>query len=165
MAAHSPVRYEVAGLPDGLTLNAATGEIGGRFPRAGVFKAVMRASNPSGSISQEWEVHVEDSDWFAFLNAQTACSAGVPFDVEFGAYDKSGTLDFIDITDLTTRRTLERLAVPEGDRQSWSGTHRLTLKEPGPHLMLMRFARFNPTAREPYSFVDHAVVIVAEPLY
>jgi hypothetical protein len=153
----------MTGLPDGLTFDARTGEISGRFHGAGVFTAQASAFNSLGSATEKWEVHVEDSDWFAYLDAPAACLPGVPFDVKFGAYDRGGTLDFIDVTDLTTRRTLERLPVPEGDRQSWSGTYRLTLQEAGPHLILMRFARFDPSAKEPYSFVDHAIVVDAKP--
>jgi hypothetical protein len=159
IAAYSPVRYEAADLPEGLTLNPMTGEISGRFQGAGIFKARVSATNPSGTASVGWEVHVEDSAWFAFLDAQSSCSPGVPFDLAFGAFDAGATLDFIEVTDLTTRRTLERLPVADGQRQSWSGTRRLTLREPGPHLILMRFARFEPSAREPYSFVDRAVVV------
>lgn len=163
VAAYSPVRYEAVGLPDGLRLNAVTGEIRGRLPRPGIFRAQVRVSNSLGSASESWEVHVEDSDWFAFLNAQPACTAGVPFDVDFGAYDRGGNLDFIDVTDLTTRKTLERLEVREDEKQAWCGIHRLTLEETGPHLILMRFARYDPSARDPTSFVDHAVVIEAKP--
>jgi hypothetical protein len=163
VAAYSPVRYEAEGLPEGLTLNPLTGEINGRFPGAGVFKARVSATNPSGTVSVGWEVHVEDSAWFAFLNAQSSCSPGVPFDLSFGAYDEGATLDFIEVTDLTTRRTLERLPVADGQRQSWSGTRRLTLREPGPHLILMRFARYDPNAQSPYSFVDHTAVVTVTP--
>jgi hypothetical protein len=163
LAAYSPVRYEMTGLPEGLTLNPMTGEIRGRFPRPGIFKAEARASNPSGSTSEMWQVHVEDSDWFSFLTSEPECSAGVPFDVAFGAFDGGGTLDFIEITDLTARKTLRRLDVPVGKGQSWSGTYKLTLGEPGTHLILMRFARYDPSAKEPYSFVDHAIPIEARP--
>jgi hypothetical protein len=163
LAAYSPVRFDSEGLPEGLTLNGVTGDIRGRFSRPGVFSAEVRASNRVGSVSEKWRVHVEDSDWFAFLDAPRACSSSVPFDVEFGAYDEGATLDFIDVTDLTTRKTLERIPVKLAQKRTWSGNYRLKLVEPGPHLILMRFARFDPDAKDPYSFVDHAVVVDVRP--
>ena len=155
VAAITPVTYHAAGMPAGVSIDSQTGEIRGRFPRAGDFFADVRATNSKGTTTGKLEFRVEDGDWFAFLSAPRSCQAGVAFEVRFGAFDSSRTLDFIDVTDLTARRTLERMAATDDQRQSWAAVHRLVLSEPGPHIILMRFARYDPNAREPYSFVDH----------
>jgi hypothetical protein len=108
------------------------------------------------------EIHVEPEPWYAFLDAPKECKVGVPFEVKFGAFDDKGTLNFIDITDLTTRTLLERLQVSEDKRQSWSGVHELMLSKPGRHTVLMRFASYDPSAPAPYSYVDRVFVIDAK---
>jgi hypothetical protein len=159
VAAHSPVRYHAVRLPEGFTLDSGTGEIRGRFLHPGSYSAEVSASNAAGATSEKLEVHVEDEPWYGFLDAPSECPAGVPFDVSFGAYDRGGNLNFIDITDLTTRTLLRRLQVSEGQRQSWCATCRLTTEGPGKHVILMRFVRYTPDAKEPYSFVDHTFVV------
>jgi hypothetical protein len=144
-------------------LDPETGEVRGRFARPGVFSAEVSASNPVGATSAKLEIHVESEPWYAFLDAPSACAAGVPFGVRFGAYDSGGNLNFIDITDLTTRTLLRRLQVSEDERQSWCGTCQLEAKLPGRHTILMRFVRYDPGAKEPYSFVDHSFAVDVAP--
>jgi hypothetical protein len=160
-AAHSPLRYRAESLPQGLALDSEKGEISGRFPRTGVFAAEVSAFNRSGETRSRLEIHVEAEPWYAFLDAPSECRVGVPFDVKFGAFDAKGTLNFIDITDLTTRTLLERLQVSEDERQTWSGIHELMLSKPGRHTVLMRFVRYDPGVQVPYSYLDHAFTIDA----
>jgi hypothetical protein len=74
--------------------------------------------------------------------------------VKFGAFDAGGTLDFIDVTDLTARKTLIRIEATDEQRQSWSGMYHPTLSKAGPHIILMRFVRYDPSANV-YTYVDH----------
>lgn len=163
VAAYSPVVYRAAVMPEGLKMDPGTGEIRGRFARPGDFGAEVSASNPSGTTSGRLEFHVEDSAWYASLDAPPDCSAGVPLEVEFGAYDERRNLDFIDFTDLTTRTMLGRIAVPDGRRQSWTGTYRMTLAQAGQHTVLARFVRYDTGAKEPYSYIDRRWVVEVRP--
>jgi hypothetical protein len=159
VAAHSPVRFHAASLPEGFVLDSETGELSGRFPRPGVFVAEVSASNQSGATLGRLEIHVEAEPWYAFLEAPSECQVGIPFAVKFGAFDDKGTLNFIDITDLTTRTLLGRLQVSGDETRSWSGIHELVLSKPGQHTVLMRFVRYDPGAPIRYTYVDHAFVI------
>jgi hypothetical protein len=160
-AAHSPVRYRAVSLPEGFAIDPETGEIRGRFPRPGVYHAEMSASNPAGVTLGRLEVHVESKPWFAFLDAPSACSVGIPFEVKFGAFDQGGTLNFIDVSDLTTRTFVRRLACSDEDRQSWCGTCPITLEAAGSHLIVARFVRYDPSSKAPYTYIDHTFAVAA----
>jgi hypothetical protein len=163
VAAYSPVVYHASALPEGLGLNPETGEIRGRFARPGDFSADVDATNPMGTTRGRVEFHVEDSPWYAFLDAPAAGSAGVPLEVGFGACDERGSLNYIDFTDLTARTMLGRITPPEGQGQSWVGTFGMTLKAPGPHTILARFVRYDSSAKEPYTFIDRQCVVTVGP--
>jgi hypothetical protein len=160
-AAYSPIRYRAASLPEGLRMDPETGEIRGRFPRAGAFTAEVFATNPAGTTSGNLRIRVEDASSFAYVDGPQNCSAGIPVDVGFGAYDGGGNLDFIDVTDLTAGRTLDRIAAPRDQKQSWVGSYALTLAQPGPHTVLMRFVSYDASRRDPYYFTDRSFVIAA----
>jgi hypothetical protein len=162
-AAYSPVRYSAISLPAGLRLDLRSGEIRGRFPRAGVFPAKIAAANTAGSSVGELEFQIDEAAFFAVLNAPKTCKAGVPVDVDFGAFDVAGKLDFIDVADMSARKLLDRLPAPGDQKERWQGSYRLSLDRPGPRIILMRFARFDGAAREHYSFVDRQFTIDVEP--
>ena len=162
-AAYSPVRYAAADLPDGLHLDSRTGEVRGRFPRPGAFAARITASNAVGSTEAGLAMHVEDQATFAVLTAPKACSVGSPVLLGYGAFDAGGELDFVELTDLTTRRTLCRIAAPQDSKQSWQGSHGVTFSSPGPHVIVLRAASFGPEKKEGYSFVDRECQIDVAP--
>ncbi|MDD5242076.1 MAG: DUF3089 domain-containing protein [Sulfuricella sp.] len=58
-AANLPARFSAAGLPSGLTLNAATGLISGTAPPAGVYPLLLSAGNAGGSDHADLALTVE----------------------------------------------------------------------------------------------------------
>jgi hypothetical protein len=163
LAAYSPIAYRVADLPEGLILDADAGQIRGRCARTGDFVAKITATNSLGSASAQIRFHIEGRAAYGFLDAPKTIGRDTPVTINFGAFDASGNLDFIDVTDLTTGKTLERLPAYEGQRQVWLGAYRTTFRQPGPHSMLFRIVRFNPDTRAPYTFDDHSCEIAVAP--
>jgi hypothetical protein len=88
------------------------------------------------------------------VEAPPTCKAGSPIEISFDAFDVSGGLNFIDVSDLTTRTVLGRLTAMEEERTSWQGLYRGSLGKPGIHVIALRFARFDAAQKEPYSFLD-----------
>jgi hypothetical protein len=153
-AAYSPVRFLVSGLPEGLAFDPASGEIRGRVAAAGGFTARITASNPAGETTADLAIQIKDERFFAILTAPASCAVGSPAQVRFQAYDATGDLDFIDVTDLTAGRQLDRLVVAGDERERWNGRYVLSFDTPGPRSLLFRFVRYDREARPAYTFID-----------
>lgn len=155
-AAYTPVRYSASGLPDGMRLNAATGVLQGRFPRAGTFPVQFTATNPAGATTRELVVQVIDGESFTRVEAPATCVAGTPVEIRFEAFDAGGKLNYIDISDLPAGKALGRLEAGTHETQFWPGRHTLTFDTPGAHTLVLRFVRFDAAANPNYTFVDEA---------
>jgi hypothetical protein len=162
-AAYSPVRFRVDGLPTGLHLDPLTGEIRGTFRSTGRFGAVVTAENPRGSARAELTFMVSDQTWDVAISPPAGASIGVPADIGYSAYDSRGTLDFIDVSDLTTGKFIERVAANEDQRRNWQETFRVTFRELGEHRIKLRFVRYDPSGGGKYSFIDRDCVIETGP--
>lgn len=55
-----PLRFSAAGLPAGLTLDAATGVIEGTVPAAGSYPIELRVENAAGAASRTWTLEAGD---------------------------------------------------------------------------------------------------------
>lgn len=162
-ATEQPFRYSATGLPPGLALNGASGRITGRPKHAGTFTATITATNALGSDTREFTFQVENQTYFGRVTAPAACTAGVPTDLRFEAFDTEKTLDFVDITDLTTGKVLKRVVADAGERQLWSGRYALVLTRPGGHRISLRFVRYHAGKKQPYTFFDRTFEIQVKP--
>ena len=163
-AAYSPVRYAALSLPDGLSLDSRSGEIRGQLSRAGVFPAKIAATNAAGSTVAELEFQIEEAPFFAILRpAPGNCRAGEPVEIGYGAFDSSGKLDFIDVTDISAEKLLDRIPAGAEQKQRWQGTYRLSFERPGPRIILFRFVRFDRESPQSYSFIDRQLSIQVAP--
>lgn len=162
-AAYSPISYAAEDLPVGIQQLGATADLEGRFVSPGDFAIKVVASNSVGSKACTFSVHVEDKDTYAILAAPASCKVGAPVEISYGAYDARAKLDFIEITDLSARKTLGRVEVPPGFKQSWLGTYRVVFDKPGRRDILTRTVRFDPENAQHYSFEDHTCPIEVAP--
>jgi alpha-tubulin suppressor-like RCC1 family protein len=64
MATRSPTAFTATGLPDGLTLNAATGEISGTATQVGTFAVAVSASNAEGTGTATMQLVVTGTPFF-----------------------------------------------------------------------------------------------------
>lgn len=55
-----PMKFDVQGLPEGLTLDAATGQIRGTVKKAGEYKTTVIAENKLGKAQREFRISVGD---------------------------------------------------------------------------------------------------------
>jgi hypothetical protein len=164
LAAYTPCKFEADALPNGLHLDSQTGELQGRFLRAGEYVARITATNALGSTAADLAIHVEDQAIFSVLSAPKVCSIGAPAQIFCGAYDAADTLDFIDITDLTDKMMLRRIPVPSDRKRSWEGVCQLQFGHPGPHNLLVRTVCYDPEGKGKYSFVDRICEIEILPV-
>ena len=162
-SAYSPVRYRADSLPGGLEMDAATGEIRGWFRQAGDFSAGITAENAAGSSAARMAFRVTDDAWGAEVDAPERSLAGVPTEIKFLAFDTDGTLDFIDVSDRTTGKGIERLAAREGERRNWQGAFSLGFRAAGPHVVVLRFVRFDPRPAAGYTYKDRSCTIEVSP--
>jgi hypothetical protein len=162
-AAYSPVRYRAESLPGGLELDPGSGEIRGWFRQVGDFGARITAENATGSSAAAIAFRVTGDAWGAEVHAPAKAVAGIPAEMTFSAFDAAGTLDFIDVSDVTRGKTLDRLVAAEGEKRIWKGTYRPTFREAGPHAVVLRFVRFAPGRAGGYSYVDRVCTIEVVP--
>ena len=158
-----PVRYHATGLPAGLELDGGSGWIRGRPIHAGTCAAKITATNSAGSTTCDFTFQVEDLTFFALVNAPTACAVGAPVEVPYEAFDAGGKLDYVDVTDLTTRKLLARLPAGDEERQNWQGCYHTTFSQPGTHMISLRFVRFDPGEKNAYTFFDKFFEISVAP--
>ncbi len=161
--AYTPVRYAASGLPDGLVLEPRSGILRGRVGRPGTYSARVAAANSAGAVSSDLVLTVEKDRFLAAVEGPPSAATGHPVDLTYQAFDAESRLDFIDITDLSTGQALERLPAGEYDHQAWQGLYRITFSQPGVRHLSFRFVRFDPDAKEPYSFVDVVREIAVAP--
>jgi hypothetical protein len=152
-AAYSPVTFHAQRLPEGIRI-APGGEMRGYFPSTGRFSAAITAENARGSAAADVTFLVSDQPWDAAITPPGRARIGVPVEIGYCAFDSRGTLDFIDVTDLTTARFVDRLSANDDERRNWQGSFRLTLREPGRHRIKMRFVRYDPEGAGAYTFLD-----------
>jgi hypothetical protein len=162
-AAYTPVRYRAEGLPPGVRIDPRTGEIRGTFRGSGKCDAVIFAENARGTGRADVTFVVSDLDWDAAIFPPARASGGVPAAIGFSAFDGHGTLDFIDVNDLTTGKFISRLAAGEDERRNWEGRIEVPLRGAGEHRIKARFVRFDPAGDGTYSFVDRECVIGVDP--
>jgi hypothetical protein len=162
-AAYSPVTYSAASLPEGIRLDSRTGLLTGRFRAPGDYSVALLARNPLGATPSVLEVHVGDQPRFVTLQAPRSCRAGAPVEMRFGAFDAAGKLDFVEITDLTARKTLCRLPAPDDARESWLGSYSIAFGTPGRREIVTRTARFDPSRSPSFTFTDTSCQIDVEP--
>jgi hypothetical protein len=144
-------------------MDPVNGEIRGWFPRAGDYAARITATNAAGSSAATIAFRVSAEAWDARVHAPAKAAAGVPAEIAFAAFDSEGTLDFIDVSDLTTGKVLERLPAGEGEKSTWQGVCRPTLLGPGVHAVVLRFVRFRPGGAGSYSFMDRECDVEVSP--
>ena len=95
-----PMRYSVAGLPEGATFDAATGRLGGSVAKAGDYKLVFTAENAKGRDTREFRLVIGDrialtppmgwNSWNCFAAAVTEKDIRGAAD----ALAKSGLMDY-----------------------------------------------------------------------
>lgn len=153
-ADYTPVRYRAAGLPAGVTLNPVNGVLQGSFPAAGNFPLQFTATNPAGTTTRELVVQVIEGESFTSVDVPASCVAGTPVEIRFEAFDASGKLNYLDLSDLPAGKALARLVPSERETQYWPSRHTLTLDTPGVHTLVLRFVRYDATPQPTYTFVD-----------
>ncbi len=161
--AYTPVRYAASGLPDAVVLEPRSGVLRGRVHYAGTYSARVAAANSAGAVSSDLVLTVGKDRFLVAVDGPPSAAAGHPIELTFQAFDAESRLDFIDITDLSTGQTLERLSAGEYDHQAWQGLYRITFPQAGVRNLSFRFVRFDPEAKDPYSFVDVVREIVIAP--
>jgi hypothetical protein len=161
--AYGPVKVRPVALPEGFAFVPGSGEMRGRFTRAGVYTATLEAENARGVSATTVSLRVVDDPWGGDVTAPAAAKAGVPVELAYSAFDPGCDLDFIDITDLTAVKVLDRLVAGENEHEFWQGRYRLTFRAPGRHLVVLRIVRYDPADRVPYGFVDRSFTVDVAP--
>ncbi len=161
--AFRPVVYSAEHLPTGVELEPATGRLHGRLPQRGTYKVPLAATNRRGTSSTNLTVEVTEKTFAGEVQMPATAHAGEPVPLEFAAFDAASTLDFLDITDLTTVKVLDRLVAGPGGRATWQGLYTTSFREPGVHHVAFRFVRYDGHAATPYTFLDELHDITIAP--
>jgi hypothetical protein len=159
-AAHSPISYYSSDLPVSLELNPKTGRIRGYLRHAGSATATIIATNASGSTTGHLSINVGNEPTFSEVFAPAACVVGKPVVISFSAFDASGTLNFVEVTDLSDNRMLKRITPPSDSLRNWNGTYLVKFDRVGKHDILLRTVCFDPQKRV-YTFNDRECTIEA----
>ena len=162
-AAYSPLTYYSLDLPEGLTLDPRSGTIRGSFPRPGSYTVKIAARNARGATAMDVTFTVEKERFLATISLPSRAILGEFAKATFLAYDADKTLNYIDISDLTTGELIARIEAGDTERESWKGEHRLSLNKLGSHLLHFRFVRFDASLKDPYSFIDRTGEITVAP--
>jgi hypothetical protein len=172
-AAATPLRYEIrmayspyelvaVRLPKGISLDPQTGILSGKFEGPGEFEVKLKATNAVGPSEVVLRFRVIGQDWTAEISPTRRFKAGEETFFDFSAFDATGTLDFIDITDLTESKVLARIEAAEDERTTWRGRYRFTLNKPGMHSIIARTVRFD-AANATYTYVDRTFEVLVTP--
>ncbi|HEY1793842.1 MAG TPA: hypothetical protein VGG34_13065 [Opitutaceae bacterium] len=156
--AHSPVAFEAMGLPPGIAMGP-NGVFRGRFTAPGKYSIVIHAANAEGSANGAIHVEAATEGWDAQIEAPGSVEPDGSATVGFRACDARGTLDFIDVTDLSVPRVLARLVAGEGERKSWVGRFRAPISGRGTHKVVFRFVRYDSVSG--YTFIDRMFKVAA----
>ena len=162
-AAYSPIRFRGIAMPAGLSLDERSGEIRGWLRQVGPATATVEAENAAGESRADFHFRIQGDDWGNSVAAPKNARVGESVEISFAAFDPAASLDFIDITDLTSRRVLDRLVAGEDDRRNWEGRYRTAFHEAGTHTVVFRTVRYDSDAKEQYTFVDRRFDVVVEP--
>jgi hypothetical protein len=162
-AAYGPVTFSARSLPEGISLNPLTGELRGHFRTVGSFTASLEARNAAGSARADLVIVVGDQPWDVSISPPPTARVGKSLDIGYTAFDSRGWLDFIDVTDLTAAKFVERIAANDDERRNWQGIVRTTFREGGEHRIQMRFVRYDPAGDGTYSFLDRDCVVGVAP--
>jgi len=157
--AYSPYTLAAVDLPRGLSLDSESGELTGSFAEPGDFSAKLRATNSVGPSEVTVPFRVIASDWTADVAPPQSAKPGLPTRIDFTAFDASGTLDFIDITDLTESKVLARIEARDDQRVTWQGSYRFAFGREGPHRLIVRTVRYEPKAGA-YTYIDREFTVV-----
>jgi hypothetical protein len=150
-------------LPAGLSFDPQSGELRGRFSQEGTYPVPLSAQNARGLTRRTVEIQVTGRPWDAQVDPRAGARAGAAVGIGFAAFDAQGMLNYIDVTDLTTGTSLGRIAAGENERRNWQGAFEVALGGAGRHSVLLRFVRFEPGVREPYTFVDRLCRVDVSP--
>jgi hypothetical protein len=162
-AAYTPVRYRAEGLPPGVRIDPLTGEVRGMFRETGKYDAVIIAENTLGTTRANVTFLIGDREWDATIDPPAKASESLPAVVGFSVFDARGTLDFIDVNDLTSGKFMSRMAAGEDQRRNWQGSFEVDLRGAGEHRIKVRFVRFDPAGGGTYSFADRDFVVGVGP--
>jgi len=160
--AYSPYSLAAVDLPKGMSLDSENGELTGSFPVPGDFTAKLRATNDLGSSEVVVPFRVVAADWTAEVGPPEKAATGVPTKIDFTAFDARGTLDFIDITDLTESKVLARLEARDDERVTWQGSYRFAFGKAGPHQVIVRTVRYDPKDGT-YTYIDREFTVAVAP--
>ena len=162
-AAFSPVQFSASGLPPELTIDARTGEIRGVVQDAGSLVVRITVTNALGTTSDGICFTFEKGPFLRSLAVPPTGRVGIPLECSFACFRSAGTLDFIDITDLTMKAFVARLPVPDDSRFGWQGNFPVTFSAPGEHQLLARFVCYDARSKDPYSFEDEIRTVSVRP--
>jgi len=157
---YSPLAYRAEALPAGVALDPATGRLSGRFPRAGRYAVSVVASNARGGSRGEVEFTVGHEPFAAAVDLVPRARGDVSFAVDYRAFAAAGTLNFIDVTDLTAVRVLARIPAGPDQARSWQGRFIGPLADARTHQVQFRFVCYDPAAKA-YTFIDRLVAVAA----
>jgi hypothetical protein len=159
VAGYGPVRFAPVAVPAELTCAPGDGLLLGRFPQPGTFRVSLAATNAVGTTPIQLEFRVVAADWAADVDAPPT-TEGRTADLHFRAFDGGGRLNYLDVTDLTAGRLLDRVVPNDDQHETWSGRFPATFDFPGPHRVQLRFVRYDPAAAVAYTYLDQERVIV-----
>jgi hypothetical protein len=159
VAAYGPVRFTPVAVPAELSCAPGDGLLAGHFPQPGTFRVSLTATNAVGATPIQLEFRVVAADWAADVDAPPTAE-GRTADLHFRAFDGGGRLNYIDVTDLTAGKLLDRVVPNEDQHESWSGRFPATFNSAGPHRVQLRFVRYDPAAAVAYTYLDQERVIV-----
>ena len=162
-AAYSPVRYSAKGLPNGVSIDSRTGRLQGAAAAPGLFPLTVLAENPRGRVEQVFTLDLREGKFLVSASSPSRVPKGAPLALAYGAYSEDGTLDFIDVSDLTTVRPVSRLEATSLEHRSWQGRYSWVLDGEGTHQLSLRFVCFDPKAPVPYTFKDVVLQVEVGP--
>lgn len=105
-AAYGPFSYRLEAMPSWMRFDSTRCLLTGRCPIAGEYMARIEVVNRVGRDTADLTIRIADEPVAASAEAPKICKAGKPFPIALQAYDSSGHLDYLELTDLDERKTL-----------------------------------------------------------
>lgn len=150
-----PSSLRVEGLPRGLFLDRGCGAIRGIAREPGACAATILTRGDQGWMPHPLELEFRHGELLTRLTAPHSVPANVVVDIRFAAFSSHGTLDFIDVTDLTTGTLVTRLEATPQQRCRWEGSVAFSSARPGMHALGFRFVCCDRAHKGSYRFEDH----------